>query len=463
MKVNISKIKQNIINQISRDLKKLNRKWIKPRLDVILIWEDADAENYANIKKKLWVSLWFDVNIDKFSKGEIDNSKLEDLILKKNADQNIHWIILESPVLSNIDYFKAIEKIIFFKDVDGVSSKNLWFLRNFQEEKWIMPATPLSCIKILDSIFDTLKGKKICLIWDGKTVGRALGRMLLNRWATLTVCNIDTKDIKQFTLNSEIVICAAWQVNLLTQDMVNKNSVIIDVGTNRTSDWLVWDADYANIQGKVKYISPVPWWVGTITTVTLLQNVIKAYKLCAEYDHFSFNLNDFEKILGSSELPWWGSLTALTTIHWANLLNMVCNLTKENPEIIENLKSQINIITPKLKEIYNMDMQIFNEFLAAIKLPKDTEEEKYTRQQKIQESLQRSCELLIKLINKNIKLIKIGKKIFDIGNKSAISDVLVAQNLFEANIKSCSDLMVWNSIFIKDKTFLEKIQKYLNY
>jgi len=142
---------------------------------------------------------------------------------------------------------------------------------------------------------------------------------------------------------------------------------------------------------------------------------------------------------------------------------MVCNLTKENTQNILKIKNEIDNIVPKLREYYNLDMQIFHNFLQAMKLPKNDESQKNLRNQKMQDLLKDSCNLLIKLIKINIKLVKIGKKIYETGNKSAISDVLVAQNLFEANIRSCADLMAGNAFYIKDENFLKIIDNYLKY
>jgi len=106
-----------------------------------------------------------------------------------------------------------------------------------------------------------------------------LSRLLMHQKATVTVANSKTRNLKFLCQNADIIISATGVANLITADMVNNNSIIIDVGINRVtkndgSTKLVGDVDFDNCYPKVKAITPVPGGVGPMTIAYLLQNCL---------------------------------------------------------------------------------------------------------------------------------------------------------------------------------------------
>jgi methylenetetrahydrofolate dehydrogenase (NADP+)/methenyltetrahydrofolate cyclohydrolase len=71
--------------------------------------------------------------------------------------------------------------------------------------------------------------KKITIVGRGRTVWLPLASIFINKWATVTSCNSNTKDFREECLDADIIISATWKQNLITSDMVNENSVVVDV------------------------------------------------------------------------------------------------------------------------------------------------------------------------------------------------------------------------------------------
>ena len=86
---------------------------------------------------------------------------------------------------------------------------------------------------------------------------------------TVTICHSRTQNIKEMTLQADILIVALGKPHFVTADMVKEGAVVVDVGIHR-------------IPPKCSYITPVPGGVGPMTIVSLLQNTLKACKGLAD-------------------------------------------------------------------------------------------------------------------------------------------------------------------------------------
>ena len=101
--------------------------------------------------------------------------------------------------------------------------------------------------------------------------------------ATVTVAHTGTRNIKELSLDSDIVIVASGVPNTLSGAMVKKGSIVIDVGVSRKTDQtkktgykLVGDVDFDEVSQIVSKITPVPGGVGPMTIAMLLNNVYLA-------------------------------------------------------------------------------------------------------------------------------------------------------------------------------------------
>ncbi|MBL6664622.1 MAG: bifunctional methylenetetrahydrofolate dehydrogenase/methenyltetrahydrofolate cyclohydrolase [Rickettsiales bacterium] len=277
-----TKIKQNIAKEVEK-LKKQHG--ITPTLAVILVGNDPASEVYVGNKEK--AAHLVGMNSIQF-KMAADISE-EDLIAKiteLNNDNNIHGILVQLPLPKHIDTTNVIKTINDKKDVDGFNVVNVGKLATGQlsgDEKALVPCTPLGCIDLLKTVVgDDLAGMKVLVIGNSNIVGRPLAQLLMYERATITIANSATKNLKNECLSNDVIISATGVANLVKEDMVTKDSIIIDVGINRVDAGngktkLVGDVDFENVKDIVKAITPVPGGVGPMTITYLLKNTLTCY------------------------------------------------------------------------------------------------------------------------------------------------------------------------------------------
>lgn len=132
---------------------------------------------------------------------------------------------------------------------------------------------------LLDAYNIDIKGKKVAILGRSNIVGKPMALMMINAGATAMSCNSHTKNLSEITKMADIVIAAVGKPKFLTREMVSKNAIIIDVGSNMDENGkFCGDADFDNLENFVRAISPSPGGVGPMTVATLIENTWKAYK-----------------------------------------------------------------------------------------------------------------------------------------------------------------------------------------
>lgn len=274
---------ENIIdgNQIAKELKNKIAKEIKsfdskPGLAVILVGDDPASEVYVRNKEMACIKAGF--HSEKITKSsDISEQELLDEIERLNNDSKIDGILVQLPLPSHIDSNKVIESISAKKDVDGFCSENIGNLT--QNVHSLRPCTPKGVITMLDYIGVNLSGKDCVVIGSSNIVGRPMAIELLNKGATVTICNSKTKDVKSKTQIADIIVAGVGVPKLVKSDWIKEGAIVIDVGINRMENGkLCGDVDYDAVKLKASAITPVPGGVGPMTIATLLENTLQAYK-----------------------------------------------------------------------------------------------------------------------------------------------------------------------------------------
>jgi len=264
------KIAKEIYDNVKNEVSKLDK---KPTLWVILVWENSPSLRYIKQKKKWAEYIWMNFVL-KTVKTNITEIDLLEIIEDFNSDKNISWFMIQFPLPDHIDKIKIINAISPEKDVDWFTTINTW-KTCIWDNSWLPSCTPAWIMYILNYLKIDLIGKNIVVIGRSNIVWKPVTNMLMNSWATVINCNSKTKDLKSFTIKSDIIISAAWKPKLITEDMVKDNAIIIDVWFSVT-DWKIyWDCEIDNN----KYdITPVPGWVWPLTVAMLMKNTLKAHK-----------------------------------------------------------------------------------------------------------------------------------------------------------------------------------------
>ena len=252
----------------------LKTRGITPGLAVILVGEDPASQVYVRNKVKACEDSGLHSVFEKYE-ASLSQADLLARIAALNADNAIHGILVQMPLPKHIDPHAVIEAIAASKDVDGYSTLSAGELMT--GAPGFNPCTPFGCMKLIESTGINLRGKHAVVIGRSNTVGKPMALMLLAAHATVTVCHSATDNIKQLTLQADVVVAAVGRRNVLTADMVKPGAIVIDVGMNRDDNGkLCGDVDFYAIKEVASYITPVPGGVGPMTITMLLVNTLSS-------------------------------------------------------------------------------------------------------------------------------------------------------------------------------------------
>ncbi|MFO7929647.1 MAG: bifunctional methylenetetrahydrofolate dehydrogenase/methenyltetrahydrofolate cyclohydrolase FolD [Candidatus Humimicrobiaceae bacterium] len=289
-------ISKQIKDEVKAEISKMEKeKGARPGLAVILVGENPASKVYVASKQRGCEQ----VGIKSESIKMNDTVSTEDILKeidKLNSRNDIHGILVQLPLPEQVDKNRVLEAVSPEKDVDGFHPINMG--RLVAQQECLIPATPLGVIEMLKRSNISLKGKNATMVGHSEIVGKPCSLLLLNEWATVTICHIETKDLKMHTKDADILIVAAGVPYLIKEDMVKEGAVVIDVGINRITkdkaskellEWrkddfdkkqatLIGDVDYLRVEPKVSHISPVPGGVGPMTIAMLLKNTLTAAK-----------------------------------------------------------------------------------------------------------------------------------------------------------------------------------------
>lgn len=381
--------------------------------------------------------------------ADISQSELERRITEKSHDEKIHGLLLESPFPAGLDYTKALARVDPLKDIDGLHVENMGKLQSGNLESAILPATPLACLHLMEQWDRGVAGKNIVLVGSGRTVGKPLAMLLMYHGATVIACNAKTKNIPEMCQKADIIVSAVGKPGLITADMVNPNSFVIDVGMARNAAGkMTGDVDYESVSKIAKYVTPVPGGVGMITTGFVFQNLIRAIHLQKRRSHFDLTLNDFIVLASGSTMPGGGGIATLVGILGATMASMVYALTHNLPDT--NSYRKIPELIESLKSVYQADIDAFNAYLSGLKLVKETVEQQGLRAEILQTSLIKSCEIPLEFGKIALELLQICNECAEVGNKNVISDIFVAITLIQSAVTSSFEAIDLNLKSIRD-------------
>lgn len=272
--INGKKLAKEIREDLKIKCEELKEKGIKPKLAVIMVGDDNASQVYVRNKSKVCDEIG--IEFEEYLLDEnIEQKVLLDLIEKLNKDNNIHGILLQSPIPEHLDINEAFRTIAPEKDVDGFNPLNVGKLCLNQDT--FVSCTPYGIMKMFEAYNIDLTGKNVTILGRSNIVGKPLIQCCLNKNATVTVCHSKTKDLKQYTQNADVVIAAIGKSKFVTEEMIKPGAVVIDVGINRSDDGnITGDVDFESVYNKASYITPVPGGVGPMTIAMLMNNVIKA-------------------------------------------------------------------------------------------------------------------------------------------------------------------------------------------
>ena len=255
-----------------------------PHLAAILVGSDGASMTYVNSKVKSCERVGFKSTLVKLE-ATISEEALLDEIEKLNTNDDIDGFIVQLPVPKHIDEQKIIMAVHPDKDVDGFHPMNVGKMA--LNLPTFLSATPYGILELLERYNVKTSGKHVVVIGRSHIVGEPMSILLAQKRrygnATVTLTHSRTKNLKEITLQADMIVAALGIPEFLTGDMVKDGVVIIDVGITRVDDAsrprgyrLAGDVDFESVSKKASYITPVPGGVGPMTIAMLLKNTLLA-------------------------------------------------------------------------------------------------------------------------------------------------------------------------------------------
>ena len=279
------KAAQAIQSELKIEVAELNVDGKKiPHLAAILVGNNGASETYVAAKVKACAEVGFKSTLIRLD-ADISEMKLLDAVENLNNDPDVDGILVQLPLPKHISDENVINAIDPDKDVDGFHPVNVG--KMLQGMPTFVPATPHGIMLLLEHYKIETKGKHAVVVGRSNIVGRPMSVLLSSNTnpgnCTVTICHSQTKNIKEFCLQADIIVAALGKPEFVTANMVKGGAVVIDVGITRLEDStrksgykLKGDVAFETVAPKCSWITPVPGGVGPMTIAALMKNTYRS-------------------------------------------------------------------------------------------------------------------------------------------------------------------------------------------
>jgi len=260
-------LEQELISRVEKIKAKSGK---TPILATILVGDDPASATYVRMKGNACQRVRMDSQKILLPE-ETTTEQLLSEIDKLNANPDVHGILLQHPVPSQIDERACFDRISLEKDVDGVTS--LGFGRMAMGEEAFGSATPAGIMRILKHYKIPLEGKSAVIVGRSPILGKPMAMMLMNANATITVCHSRTKNLPEVVSRGDLVVGAVGKPEFIKGNWIKPGAVVIDAGYNPGG---VGDIQLSAVIDKCEAYTPVPGGVGPMTIATLIAQTVEA-------------------------------------------------------------------------------------------------------------------------------------------------------------------------------------------
>ena len=265
---------------LSAQVARLHKEFAQvPRMVNIMIGNDDGSCAYANSQKTVAQAIGIEYELVNLPL-DITQEHLSAEISRFNADPQVNGIMLHKPVPEHIDYNSIANLVQIEKDLEGINVANIG--KMLLGETTIIPCTPQAVMEHINSTGVDIRGKEAVIVGASGIVGKPLSILLVEQYATVTVCHIATSEagrLEEHVRRADILVVAVGRARLIPGAWIKEGAIVIDVGINRVESGIVGDVDFDAAKERAAYITPVPGGVGPVTVCMLMKNAVEAFKL----------------------------------------------------------------------------------------------------------------------------------------------------------------------------------------
>ena len=260
---------------IKKKVQELSSQNIKPTLATILVGNDPASETYVKMKRNTCAR----VGMESIAVELSENTTTEELLEKirsLNNDVNVHGILLQHPVPSQIDERLCFDEIDINKDVDGVTC--LGFGNMSMGLDAYGSCTPAGIMRLINYHNIQVEGLNAVVVGRSPILGKPMAMMLLNMNATVTICHSRTRNLDLQIKNADLIVGAVGIPKFIKSDWIKKDAIVIDAGYHPEK---CGDIDLDNIEKIASAYTPVPGGVGPMTINTLILQTLQSAERAA--------------------------------------------------------------------------------------------------------------------------------------------------------------------------------------
>lgn len=271
-----------VVEKIKKDLTlrctSLKQQGITPSMCVVLVGDNPASLSYIRNKKRMCEEIGANFRLEHWPSA-ISREDFVQRVDSLNKDASVHGIIIQLPVSEQLKDLNLPNMVVSEKDIDGFHGFNTQKIyAGSKDMSLLLPCTPKGIISLLNFYDVEIKGKHVVVVGRSLIVGKPMSMMLTNFDATVTLAHSQTKNIKHFTREADIVIAAIGTAHFFDRSFFNpdKKTIVIDVGMNMLNGKLTGDVNQDDVRDVVGAMTPVPGGVGPMTVVSLIENLISA-------------------------------------------------------------------------------------------------------------------------------------------------------------------------------------------
>ena len=279
-----AEVEKDLLSRISACM----QNGVQPHLAVVIVGDDPASHVYVKSKVKACERLGI-----RSTHVELPSTCTEDdvrsIIGSLNEQDDLHGILVQSPLPSHMDEEALTDLIHPLKDVDGFHPQNLGRLVQGRMDG-MLPCTPSGVMRMLSWAGIETEGKTAVILGRSRIVGMPQSLLLGSKGvdSTVTVAHSRTKDTAKLCANADIIIAAVGRPEMVTEEWVKEGAVVVDVGINRVDDstrergWRLAGDVHPDVAKKASWLSPVPGGVGPMTIAMLMENTVRAAEQSVE-------------------------------------------------------------------------------------------------------------------------------------------------------------------------------------
>lgn len=271
---------QAMKEELVQKVEALKVKGVTPKLGIVRVGARPDDLFYEGGAKKTCDSIGMAYEVFEYPE-DVSQADFEQAIKKVGSNQEIHGILMFSPLPKSLDEKKIRALIPVEKDVDCLTLGSAG--KVFADDATgFPPCTPTACMDILKYYNVPLKGKRVTVVGRSLVVGKPVAMLLMRENATITICHSRTENLPAVCAEADILVAAIGRAKMITADYVKPGQIVIDVGINPDPDRpgsYCGDVDFAAVEPIVDKITPVPGGVGSVTTMVLCKHTVLACEM----------------------------------------------------------------------------------------------------------------------------------------------------------------------------------------